>query len=372
MRMSDEPGYLRRADALLEGIRADGCYREIASHADDGAIDFASNDYLGLSTEPQVVQAFKQATRTSSGGSRLLSGRHREHSLLEEELAQWLGRERVLLFSSGYHAALGALPVLSLSVDSIASDEFNHASLIDGMRLARVPRIVYPHAEFPAKALRGTSTLAVSESIFSMGGDVVDPRSLLDELGNDDALFVDEAHAIGVTGPSGSGLARELADSRVVVMGTLSKALGAHGGFVAGPSQVIELLVNRARSFVFDTALPPAIALAGRVAIVLARRADDRRARLAANAARLRAGLRELGFDAPDSVSPIVPVILGSQERAVAFSAALRRARINAPAIRPPTVPPGSSRLRFSMRSNHTPEQIDLVVKELRRCIATL
>jgi 8-amino-7-oxononanoate synthase len=366
-----EPGYLRRVDAMLAEIRAEGRYREVATHADDGAIDFASNDYLGLATEPQVVAAFKHATRAGSGGARLLGGRHREHSLLEDELAQWLGRERALLFSSGYHAALGALPVLAQTVDAVASDERNHACLIDGIRLSRAPRTIYPHASLPPRGSRGPSTLVVSETIFSMDGDAVDPRGLLDDLGNDDLLFVDEAHALGVAGPEGAGLARGLDDPRTIVMGTLSKALGAHGGFVAGPAPAIDLLVNRARSFVFDTALPPAIALAARVAIVLARRADDRRARLAANAARLRSGLRDLGFDAADGISPIVPVILGSEQRAVDVAARLRRARINAPAVRPPTVPDGSSRLRFSIRADHTPEQIDLVVKELRRCIAT-
>jgi 8-amino-7-oxononanoate synthase len=366
-----EPGYLRRVDAMLAAIRAEDRYREIATHADDGAIDFASNDYLGLATEPQVVAALRHATRAGSGGARLLGGRHREHSLLEDELARWLGRERALLFSSGYLAAIGALPVLAQTVEAVASDERNHACLIDGIRLSRVPRAVYAHATLPRRASRGPSTLVVSETIFSMDGDAVDPRSLLDDLGNDDLLFVDEAHALGVAGPEGAGLARGLDDPRTIVMGTLSKALGTHGGFVAGPAQAIDLLANRARSFVFDTALPPAIALAARVAIVLARRAGDRRARLAANASRLRAGLRELGFEAPDGVSPIVPMTLGSERRALDVAACLRRARINAPAIRPPTVADGSSRLRFSIRADHTPEQIDLVVKELRRCIAT-
>jgi 8-amino-7-oxononanoate synthase len=368
---ASEPGYLSKAAALLAQIRAEGRYRELATHADAGAIDFASNDYLDLSIEPQVVAALKHATRAGSGGARLLGGRHREHSLLEEELAAWLCRERALLFSSGYHAALGALPVLAQTVATIASDERNHACLIDGIRLARAPRVVYPHASPPPRAARAPGTMLVSESIFSMDGDAVDPQRLLDELGDDDLLFIDEAHALGVAGPEGAGLARAAGDPRVVVMGTLSKALGAHGGFVAGPAAAIELLVNRARSFVFDTALPPAIALAARVALLLARRAGDRRARLAENAARLRAGLRELGFDAPDGVSPIVPVVLGAEERAIEIARALRSAGIVAPAIRPPTVPPGSSRLRFSIRAGHTPEQIDLALAALRRCIAT-
>jgi 8-amino-7-oxononanoate synthase len=368
---AQEPVYLEKAGAILARIRSEGRYREVATHADDGAIDFVSNDYLNLATEPQVVAALKHATRAGSGGARLLGGRHREHSLLEEELAQWLGRERALLFSSGYHAAVGAIPVLAETVESIYSDERNHASLIDGIRLARVPRVIYPHAQLPAQTSRATGALVVSESIFSMDGDAVEPRALLQELGAADALFVDEAHALGVAGPEGAGLARGLNDPRVIVMGTLSKAIGAHGGFVAGPSRVIELLVNLARSFVFDTALPPAIALAARVALVLVRRGDDRRARLAANARRLRAGLRELGFEAPDGVSPIVPLVLGSEARATLVARRLRDAKINAPAIRPPTVPAGSSRLRFSMRAEHTPEQIDLVLRELQRCIAT-
>jgi 8-amino-7-oxononanoate synthase len=365
------PGYLRRVEAMLARIRDEGRYREIATHSARGTIDFASNDYLALATEPQVVAALKHATRAGSGGARLLGGRHREHSLLEEELAQWLGRERALLFSSGYHAALGALPVLAQSVDAIASDERNHASLIDGIRLSHAPRSIYPHAALPPRAARGSSTLVVSESIFSMDGDAVDPRVLLDDLGDDDLLFVDEAHALGVAGPEGAGLARGLDDPRAIVMGTLSKALGAHGGFVAGPSPAIDLLINRARAFVFDTALPPSLALAARVALLLARRGDDRRARLAANASRLRAGLRELGFAAPDGVSPIVPVVLGSEQRALRVAQELRRAKIEAPAVRPPTVPAGTSRLRLSVRADHTPEQIDLVLKALARCIVT-
>jgi len=366
-----EPQYLRRAEAMLAEIRASGRYRDLDARAPEGVVDFSSNDYLELAADPQVVQAFKHANRVGSGGARLLGGRHREHSLLEEELAQWLGRERALLFSSGYHAALGALPVLAQTVDAVASDERNHASLIDGIRLARAPRTIYPHGRPPERSASGASTLLVSESIFSMDGDAIDPRALLAVLGDGDALFVDEAHAIGVTGPQGAGLAHGIDDPRLIVMGTLSKALGAHGGFVAGPSRVVELFVNRARTFVFDTALPPAVALAARVALVVARRADDRRARLAGNAARLRAGLRVLGFDAPDGPSPVVPVVLGTESRAMEIALALRAARIDAPAVRPPTVPAGTSRLRLSIRSGHTPEQIDLLLETLHRCIAT-
>jgi 8-amino-7-oxononanoate synthase len=366
--------YLQRVEAELNAIRSANRYRRLASRQLDGVIDFSSNDYLGLSTEPQVVEALKRATRAGSGGARLLGVRHREHALLEEELAEWLGRERALLFSSGYLAAIGAIPALARVFGRIFSDELNHASLIDGVRLARVPRTVYRHRRLGDAAQRHPAappSLAVSESLFGMDGDAVDPGALLDALGEEDALFLDEAHALGVVGEQGAGLARDLRDPRLIVMGTLSKSLGALGGFVAGPGRVIELLVNAARGFIFDTALPPAVVLAARVALHLARRAGDRRERLKRNAARLRDGLRRLGFGAGEDACAIVPLILGSEERALESSARLLQRKIYAPAIRPPTVPPGGSRLRFSVRSDHTAEQIDYTLEQLPACIAT-
>jgi 8-amino-7-oxononanoate synthase len=354
---------------MLAEIRAEHRYREVPKHELSGVVDFSSNDYLGLASEPQVVEALKHASQVGSGGARLLGGSHREHSALEGELARWLGRERALLFSSGYHAAVGAIPVLAEAVDAILSDRFNHASLIDGIRLSRKPRTIYPHAAPPSH--RAGSALMVSESIFSMEGDAIDSAGILSQLRAGDLLLVDEAHALGIAGPEGAGLLREFDDPRVVVLGTLSKALGAHGGFIAGPSPVIELLVNRARSFIFDTALPPALALAARIGLLLARHGDDRRARLRANVARLRDGLRAIGLATHNTPAAIVPVVLGSEERALKIAERLRERRVVAPAIRPPTVPAGSSRLRFSIRADHTAEQIDFLIGELRRCIAT-
>ncbi|HVA32939.1 MAG TPA: aminotransferase class I/II-fold pyridoxal phosphate-dependent enzyme, partial [Candidatus Baltobacteraceae bacterium] len=348
-------------------------YRSVAAQQVAGLIDFASNDYLGLATDPQVVQALRHATRAGSGGSRLLSGRHREHSLLEEELAAFLGRERALLFSSGYHAALGAVVVLAGIAGSVLSDERNHACLIDGIALAKVPRAIYPHVR-PAAALRKPGdTLLVTESIFSMDGDRIAMDDVLTALRAGDVALIDEAHAIGVAGPGGAGVARGFADPRIVVMGTLSKALGVHGGFVAGPAAVIELMVNRARTFIFDTALPPALALAARVALHVARLADDRRSRLQANVERLLQGLAALDVEQPVArcQGPIVALVLGSEERAMQFSHHLLVRKIFAPAIRPPTVAPGSSRLRFSIRADHTPEHVDLLVKALRECTGT-
>ena len=355
--------YLQRVESALNDIRAKQRYRELPERQLSNVIDFSSNDYLGLATEPQVVEALKRASRVGSGGARLLAGRHRELSLLEDELASWLGRERALLFSSGYHAAVGAIPVLARCVDAIASDRLNHASLIDGIRLAPVPHAVYDHATIPPANDR--PTCVVSETIFSMEGDAADPRALLAGLGDAGVLLLDEAHALGVAGAEGAGLARDLDDPRVVVLGTLSKALGAHGGFIAGPSPVVELLVNEARAFVFDTALPAAIGLSARVALLLARRADDRRARLRANVARLCDGLRAIGFPVPKVAGAIVPVPLRAEERALRVSDALFARGIFVPAIRPPTVPPGTSRLRVSVRADHTAEQIDRLVEEL-------
>ncbi|HVR48040.1 MAG TPA: aminotransferase class I/II-fold pyridoxal phosphate-dependent enzyme [Candidatus Binatia bacterium] len=355
--------YLQRVGSLLDDIRAKQRYRELPERQLANVIDFSSNDYLGLATEPQVVEALKRASRVGSGGARLLAGRHRELSLLEEELASWLGRERALLFSSGYHAAVGAIPVLARCVDAIASDRLNHAALIDGIRLAPVAHAIYDHATVPRTDDR--PTCVVSETIFSMEGDAVDPGALLADLGAGAVLLLDEAHALGVAGAEGAGLARDLDDPRVVVLGTLSKALGAHGGFIAGPAPVVELLVNEARAFVFDTALPAAIGLAARIALLLARRADERRARLQANVARLCDGLAAIGLPVPKAAGAIVPMVLGAEDRALRASDVLFSKGIFVPAIRPPTVPAGTSRLRVSVRADHTAEHIDRLVEEL-------
>jgi 7-keto-8-aminopelargonate synthetase-like enzyme len=195
--------------------------------------------------------------------------------------------------------------------------------------------------------------------------------------------LLDEAHALGIAGPQGAGLAHALDDPRILILGTLSKALGSLGGFIAGPATAIELLVNRARSFIFDTALPPSLVLASRIALLITRRGDDRRERLRANAARLRAALSLTPSTEPVPTSvegnvilsavegPIVSIVLGSEERALGVSEELWKRRIFVPAIRPPTVPPGTSRLRITIRADHTLEQIDMLAEELRRCAAT-
>ena len=362
--------YLARVEAELAAIKGQERYREIPAERTFVA-DFASNDYLALARDSRMVEAMRHVKQVGAGGARLLGGRHREHALLEADIARWTGRERALLFSSGYMAALGAIPVLARFVDAIYSDALNHACLIDGIRSARIPREIFEHAKFPAKERRAGRALVVTESLFGMDGDRADLRAMLDQLREDDILLVDEAHALGVLGREGGGLALGIDDPRVVVLGTLSKAVGAAGGFVAGPAPLVELLINTARTFVFDSAPPPAIAFAARVGIMLARGADDRRARLFARAQQLREGARELGFAVPGDASPIVPVIAGDERRALEMMHRCAERGINAPAIRPPTVPAGTSRLRLSVRSDHTDEQIGLLLKELACCTAT-
>ena len=362
--------YLRRIEDALGVIRAHGRYRELQSEEPRYAADFSTNDYLALAADSRMVEAMRHVKRVGSGGARLLGGRHREHWLLESDLARWTGRERALLFSSGYLAALGAIQVLSRFAGTIYSDALNHACLIDGVRASKTPREIFPHGALPPRSERRGSALIVTESLFGMDGDTLDVRAIVNDLGDDDILLLDEAHALGVLGPEGAGLAHGIADPRIVVLGTLGKAVGAAGGFIAGPAPLIELLINAARTFIFDTAMPPAIAFAARVGVMLARGAEDRRGRLRAKTLRLREGLRSLGFPALDAGTPVVPIIVGEEERAMDLMARCLQRGVYAPAVRPPTVPAGTSRLRVSMRADHTDEQVDLLLDALA-CIAT-
>jgi 8-amino-7-oxononanoate synthase len=364
--------YLRQVDDALALIREHGRYREIEPQEPRYAADFSTNDYLALAADSRMVEAMRHVKRVGAGGARLLGGRHREHWLLESDIARWLGRERALLFSSGYLAALGAIAVLSRFVGAIYSDTLNHACLIDGIRAAKLPREIFAHAQLPPRCERRGRSLIISETLFGMDGDTVDVAALAADLGDDDILLVDEAHALGVLGPEGAGLAHGVTDERVVILGTLGKAIGASGGFIAGPAGLIDLLVNAARTFVFDTAPPPAIAFAARVGIMLARTADERRMRLRAKTQRLRDGLHALGFPSErrEIETPVVPIIVGDEQRAMDLMRQCKERGVYAPAVRPPTVPPGTSRLRVSMRADHTDEQVDLLLDALA-CLAT-
>ncbi|MEZ4363660.1 MAG: 8-amino-7-oxononanoate synthase [Kofleriaceae bacterium] len=316
-------------------------------------VDFSSNNYLGLAGDERVrVAAMAELERSGVGAaaSRLIMT-HEAHEALEAELAVWLGVEQVLLFNSGYAANVGLLSALASAGDVVFSDELNHASIIDGCRLSRARVVVYRHGDL-GELERGLRTapearkFVVSESLFSMDGDVAEVRrlrELADVWGA--TLVLDEAHALGVLGPQGRGVAARVGVAADVLVGTLGKALGSHGAFVATSAPVARLLWNRARSLVFSTGMPPAVAAASLAAVALVRGevGEGRRAVVARNIASLRSRL-SLG-----PCTHIVPWILGADRRATATSEALLASGLFVQAIRPPTVPEGSARLRIAV-----------------------
>ena len=351
--------YLVRVRERLDALDRNGRRRAIRPPSD--AIDFSSNDYLGLSREPAVLAAAAPQHVVGSGGSRLLAGAHDQHTHLERELAAFLGRERALLFSSGYLAALGVIQGAALVTRAAYSDRENHACIIDALRLSSLERHIYD--DLPPGARHETATI-VSESVFSMSGRTIELDRLLSRVGPGDLLVLDEAHAIGVDGPQGAGIAADVCDSRVVVMGTLSKSFGCAGGFVAGPAAFIELLISTARSFIFDTSLPPSLARAARVALGLIRDGDARRARLAEHVLRLRDAVPQL-----TARGPIVAIHIGSLAETIAASNALLARGIIAPAIRPPTVPAGNEQLRVTLRADHSNSDIDRLIAGLHEVL---
>jgi 8-amino-7-oxononanoate synthase len=330
-------------------------------------INFSSNDYLGLAADRGVASAACAAFErhgVGSGASRLIVGDSTAHRALEAAAAEWTGCAAATLFNSGYAANVGVLSTLVGEGDVIFSDALNHASLIDGCRLSRAQSVVFPHRDVAALAAlmdshRGRRVLVVTDSVFSMDGDVA-PLPALSALCAERgaALYVDEAHAVGVFGPSGAGLCEQLGVVPDVRLGTLGKAVGAYGAFVAGSREVCALLVNRARSLVFSTSLPAGICAAATEAIARIRTDAALRAKAWANIEAFAAGLRALGHEVhPDSA--IFSVVLGTPERALQASAFLRERGVLAKAIRPPTVPEGTSRLRFAVSAAHTSEHLD-------------
>ncbi len=339
------------------------------------AINFSSNNYLGLADHPALRAAALRATEVEGFGaaaSRLISGNLEAHRDLEQRLASWQGTEAALLFNSGYQANVGILSALAGPEDAIISDRLNHASLIDGARLARAPVSVVPHRDLGGferalRAARGARRrFLVTDSFFSMDGDRA-PIAAIGELAHaHDALFlVDEAHAVGIFGPSGRGLGATLPiDLR---MGTFGKAFGGFGAFVAADAQLIQLLTNQARSFVFTTALPVPVVAWARAAIDLVSgpAGDERRARLASLVDRFCSGLRALGLPAPDQPGHVVPLIVGDARRTMALSEALLARGVFAQGVRPPTVAPGTSRLRFALMATHRDDHIDAALDAL-------
>lgn len=338
-------------------------------------VNFCSNDYLGLAGDVRLTQAAVVGLRergAGSGSSRLLAGDSDAHHSLEQKIAGWMNSESALLFNTGYAAASGILPALCGPGDAIFSDALNHASWVDGCRLSRATIAVYPHLDLAAldRSLRSTPgrrRLVCTEAVFSMDGD----RAPLAEMvalcrRNGAALLVDEAHALGVLGPHGAGLCEELGLGGEVDLrlGTLGKALGVFGAFAATSRSVADLLINRVRPLIFSTALPPAICSAAGRAVDIAADEPQLRSTLWRHVRRFGEGLSALGIPArPDSA--IFPVLLGGPDEALEAAQGLRSRGILAKAIRPPTVPPGTSRLRFSLSASHRPEHIDLALESL-------
>lgn len=347
-------------------------------------LSFSSNDYLGLADHPALATAATAAAARDGFGasaSRLVSGDLPAHRQLEQALARFFGRQAALVFPTGYQTNIGVLTALAGPDDVIVSDALNHASIIDGCRLSRARIAVYPHgdADVAAQLLdqaRGARRrLLVTESLFSMNGDGAPLTRLAQAAKSHDAiLIVDEAHAVGVLGPRGRGLCAEAGLEPDVLIGTLGKALATAGGFAAGSRVLRDLLVNRARSFIFTTALPPPVAAAALAALEIVDSAEgnQRRALLRAHADRLAPQLAELRIACletpadPLAGSPIQPFVMGTDAAALALSAALAERRIFVPAIRPPTVPVGSARLRITLSASHAPADLDRLIGALR------
>lgn len=341
-------------------------------------VNFGSNDYLGLASDPRLAAAVARAAEEEgwgSGASPLISGHGRSHAVLEERLAQFEGTEAAVVFPSGFAANAGTIAALAGPGDVVLTDRKNHASLLDGCRLSRADVRVFPHGdpEELDKLLRKTAgryrrRLVVTDSLFSMDGDVA-PLGELAEVAERHAamLMVDEAHATGVFGRSGRGVAELLGvEDRVHVrVGTLSKALGSIGGFVVGSRSLVQWLVNRARPYVYSTATPSAVCAAALAALEIVRSEPERRETLLTRAADLRERLARQGWNTGLSASQIIPLVVGPAARAVELSAALREAGYFLPAVRPPTVPEGEACLRISLSYTHTPEMVAGLAEQL-------
>jgi len=378
---------MRDLGTELAQRKADGLYRRRrVSEGPTGVevsidgrryLSFCSNDYLGLANHPKVVAAFQKGAAefgVGSGASHLITGHGLAHQRLEQELAAFTGRPRALLFSTGYMANLGVIGALTGRGDGVFEDRLNHASLLDAGRLSGARLTRYRHGDVAAleRQLAGSTActkLVATDGVFSMDGDLAPLPELAALARRHDAwLMVDDAHGLGVLGAQGGGsLEHSALDAEAVpiLMGTLGKALGTFGAFVAGSEALIETLINMARSYIYTTALPPALAEATRASLRLARTEPWRRERLQRLVERLRAGAAQLGLPLMPSATPIQPLLVGEAARAVRLSEALQGAGILVPAIRPPTVPKGAARLRITLSAAHEDGQVDRLLDAL-------
>lgn len=349
-------------------------------------VDFGSNDYLGLASDPRLaatIEDFLTHDATGAAAARLISGNHPVHTQLEQELAAFKHTEAALLFNSGYTANLGAIPALVGKRDVVYADALNHASLIDAVRLSRAEARIFPHNDIDAlrrmlaeDAGKFRRRLIVVDGMFSMDGEVFPLDALVPLAREFDAwTYVDDAHGTAVLGAEGRGAAeyRGVEGQIDVIMGTLGKALGTAGAFIAGSRTLIDFMRHRARSFVFTTSSPPALAAATREALRIVRDEPWRRTRLIDNTRQLREGLRALGRPAEGSDdSYIIPLLIGPSDKTVRIGELLRDAGYLVGVVRPPTVPMGTSRLRIAVSAAHTPDQIDGLLDKLKTAFTTV
>jgi 8-amino-7-oxononanoate synthase len=361
--------------------------RRLTQHAGDAAadieldgracVDFCSNDYLGLSTHPRVVEALITAAREHGVGARashLITGHQSEHEALERELAAWTGRERALVFSNGYMANLGLVGALVRRNGAVFGDRLNHASLIDGGRMSGAALHHYPHGDAAALdrqlgAVASGPAVVLTDGVFSMDGDLAPLPELAAVCRRHGAfLAVDDAHGLGVIGATGRGALEHFglsADDVPALVGTLGKAFGSFGAFVAGSDLLIDTLVQRARTYIYTTALPAAVAAATRAALAVSIEESWRRERVLALTRRFRARAASAGLPLADSTTPIQPVMLGGADTAVRASEALLARGFFVAAIRPPTVPADTSRLRLTLSAAHRDDDVDRLVDAL-------
>ncbi len=379
-------------DEILNQIREQSLFRELRTIEqiqgplvrvnDRLIVNFASNDYLGLSQHPSVKMAAKTAIEefgVGAGASRLVTGTESPHTKAEKEIAAFKGVESAILFGSGYAAAIGTITSIVDPGDVIILDKLAHACLIDGAKLSGAALRVFPHNDvaklqshltWARQTYPSGKALIVTESVFSMDGTFADLISIVELKKKFDALLmVDEAHATGVVGPNGAGWIAALGLTKEVdiQMGTLSKALGASGGFICGSASLIQLLVNKARSFIYSTALPPASAAAASSALKIVRSEEGEflRTRLFDNFRLLDESLAATSRQTSDTISPIFPIIIGDEQRAFLLAETLMAQGFLAPAIRYPTVARGSARIRIALSSSHSAEQVSALAETI-------
>jgi 8-amino-7-oxononanoate synthase len=369
---------MQRDPAALKAALADLDQRHLRRRrriAPASAINFCSNDYLGLANHPEVVRAFTRAAETQgvgSGASHLVTGHGAEHEALEEALAAFTGRERALVYSTGYMANMGVIGALADQNASIISDKLNHASLIDGCRLSTAEVRRYRHADsthatelLAAIEPDQKTRLLVTDGVFSMDGDLAPLPELARAAANAKAwLMVDDAHGLGVVGRTGRGSCEHFGlgvEEVPVLIGTFGKSFGTFGAFVAGDADLIEFLIQKSRTYIYTTALPPAVTAATRAALAVSGKESWRREKVMAHARRVHAALELPG----EAASPIIPLILGDETRALAASRALEDRGFLVSAIRPPTVPAGTARLRVTLSAAHEESQVSALIVAL-------